>query len=1311
MKLKKLIPIFFIILSLPTLLLSQQMSEIIISGVVIDSVSSLPLPDVMVEVINETDTTERATTITESNGSYTINLEITRILPTLFSLNQNYPNPFNPTTIIGFQLPKASDVQLVIYNILGQKIKSIVNLKLEAGIYSAIWDGTNDIGCGVSAGIYFYQLQSDHFRKTKKMVLLDGSHGELSNIFSSSLQRRDISRNSDKSNNLQVTISATSPLIRTFEQNHVIITSQIFNFNIEPFLLSHIFNKDLIIVSEPGTTDIVYISGLAGAIFDTINGSENVIVINQRIRSVDSVKVDKNNGFSLLEVDAIVGDKLFISLLDNGILKGNPIEKTVPDTMPPVIIESKPTNGDKDIPIDCIITINFSEPFDSSTVDTKSFTLKDSIGIIVPGVIGFNTNYTIAYLDPIDLLSPDVQYTITVTTDVTDLQGIPLDSTYTKMFTTAKSGRVINVPADVDSIQGGINMATDGDTVLVQPGTYLENINFNGKNIVVGSLTLTTGDTSFISQTVIDGNQSGRVISFENGEDSTAILCGFTITNGEGGIIINNSNPSMSYLYINNNTSGPPGGGILCQNSGFNLSNATIANNSGNDGGGIGASNSFFNLSNVNILNNSAHSDDGGGIGCESCDFNLSNVIISNNTAVDNGGGIELLHGGNVILNNLTIANNSARSGGGIWFDGDSCNLSNVIIYDNYSNDNGGGIYFTENVAHFNFNSDNRCSIYLNQTSQLGNDLYSANDSIISVIVDTFTVFIPDSSHAYPLNKFTFDILNEIGGPVNSGSVINVPADVPTIQGGINLAVIGDTILVQPGIYVENINFNGKNIVVGSLTLTTGDTSYITQTIISADTNLAPDRGRVVTFENGEDSTAILCGFTITNGEGGIFVDNSSPSISNLLIIKNDEKPGDNYGGGIFCNNGTLILNSSNISNNSAHSGGGIEGINSNIKISNVIIKNNEVWDDGGGLAMLNCPIVQLNNLNISNNIASSEGGGIESIGSTFNLTKVTIANNSAQEGGGIYSRYGNNFIFNEVNRCNIYLNYANIGKDLYNQEDITLRVVVDTFTVLNPDSTHAYPLNKFTFDILNEIGTPVNNGTIINIPGDVSTIQGGINLAIDGDTILVQPGTYVENINFNGKNIVVGSLTLTTGDTSYISKTVIDGNQNGSVVTFENGENSNTILSGFTITNGSGRWSGSQAEGGGIFLVNNSCPNLLNLNVTGNIAPSANGAGICCWNNSNCRIENVRVTGNDGSGNASTNDGCGGILVDNSSPIIRKVEITNNIGLMAGGLFVQGSSNPILINTTIAGNIASGSPCSIKQLRWFVGVFTVIQY
>ena len=129
----------------------------------------------------------------------------------------------------------------------------------------------------------------------------------------------------------------------------------------------------------------------------------------------------------------------------------------------------------------------------------------------------------------------------------------------------------LKVPSQYSTIQAAIVVSSNGDTVLVQPGTYVENINYNGKNIVVGSLILTTGDTSYISQTVIDGDSSDSVVTFKGGENSAAKLNGFTITNGYsnsgGGIFFYNSSPSIFNTKIIGNASGNDGGGIYCSNS------------------------------------------------------------------------------------------------------------------------------------------------------------------------------------------------------------------------------------------------------------------------------------------------------------------------------------------------------------------------------------------------------------------------------------------------------------------------------------------------------------------------------------------------------------------------------------------------------------------------------------------------------------------------------------------------------------------------------------------------------------------------
>ena len=94
------------------------------------------------------------------------------VLPDEYALHQNYPNPFNPVTTLRYNLPENRLVNITIYDMLGRKVKTLINQNQDSGHKSVIWDATNDFGKPVSAGIYLYQIQAGEYISTKKMVLL-----------------------------------------------------------------------------------------------------------------------------------------------------------------------------------------------------------------------------------------------------------------------------------------------------------------------------------------------------------------------------------------------------------------------------------------------------------------------------------------------------------------------------------------------------------------------------------------------------------------------------------------------------------------------------------------------------------------------------------------------------------------------------------------------------------------------------------------------------------------------------------------------------------------------------------------------------------------------------------------------------------------------------------------------------------------------------------------------------------------------------------------------------------------------------------
>jgi hypothetical protein len=237
------------------------------------------------------------------------------------------------------------------------------------------------------------------------------------------------------------------------------------------------------------------------------------------------------------------------------------------------------------------------------------------------------------------------------------------------------SAAIINIPADYPTIQQGIDASSDGDTVLVQPGTYYENINFNGHNIVLGSLFLTTGDTSYLEQTAIDGGNNASAVIFSNNEDSMAIISGFSIRHGlavqnaGGGIHCSNADPRIINNIIEDNL-GDAGGGIYCQNSDAVIAHNIIRGNNiispiGNPGGGICCKENSRCVIMFNIIYGNINQDGAGIATVESSPLIINNLIYGN-TAIDLGGAIRSDYSSPIIINN-TIAYNSATTGGGIF--------------------------------------------------------------------------------------------------------------------------------------------------------------------------------------------------------------------------------------------------------------------------------------------------------------------------------------------------------------------------------------------------------------------------------------------------------------------------------------------------------------------------------------------------------------------------------------------------------------------------------------------------------------------
>jgi len=508
--------------------------------------------------------------------------------------------------------------------------------------------------------------------------------------------------------------------------------------------------------------------------------------------------------------------------------------------------------------------------------------------------------------------------------------------------------------------------------------------------------------------------------------DPTIIKCTFSMNMAysEGGAITCwSSNPKIVYsAVIGNRAYGNPGdgGGVRCWGSNASIINCTIADNWANGiGGGI---NSGFKsmpiIRHCTIVNNTAE-EYGGGVGCEGSFAFIKGSILYGNMA-GKGNQLAAIDSGPSII---AISYSDVQSGqaaafvssiseirwgtGNIDADPRFVNPQNGdyrLLNSSPCIDTGGPYYYLYGQYFADIKGD--CRLAGRSVDMGSNEFDSSSDSDSDLLSDVDeAAYGSNPSNPDSDGDGLFDGVETLRGtdPIlsDSPSGISVPAQYLAIQQAIFLAFPLEAITISPGIYYENLYFQGKNLVLRSVEPL--DDRIVETTIIDGN-----EFGTVVTFAGSESSSCILRGFTITNGSfSGVNGNECKATIENNIIVGNyiPELTGSYGGGGIFNCNG--LIQSNIISDNSTDgAGGGISRCDGTIRDN--IIAGNFAWYRGGGISHCNGLIV--NNI-LKGNLANLAGGGIACYdGNGPTIANCIVSGNVARghgyaygDGGGIF--------------------------------------------------------------------------------------------------------------------------------------------------------------------------------------------------------------------------------------------------------------------------------------------------------------------
>ena len=602
---------------------------------------------------------------------------------------------------------------------------------------------------------------------------------------------------------------------------------------------------------------------------------------------------------------------------------------------------------------------------------------------------------------------------------------------------TVAYGSSYNVPGDYESIQDAIDISVNGDSVIVGPGVYFENINFFGKEITVSSRFEIDNDTLLIASTIIDGggqDSDGSVCTFKNSENNGSIIKGFTLQNGNGnnedpdgngtyyryggGIYCFSSNPIISdCIIINNNAYGGGGGGVFCFDASPLFFNCTIADNITDDvGGGLYArDDSSPQFNGCEFFDNI--SEYGGGCYLRSSSEPVMiETSVVGNTAANTGGGIVLKDDANLIGDQLFVTGNISEGlGGGLYINNANPVFDFLLVADN-SASSGGGIY----IRSSSFPVLNNATISNNSANLYGDGLYLRDNCEVNI--RNSIIFGNNSNQIY-----FRDIGNEPELDIDYCSIEGGQSGVQTND---NADLFWGNYNIDQDPFFCNPNNNNFYLHENSPCLTAGEGNNI---IGCFGSNCGPINTGPVWYVgvNGNDGTdgsienpfatiqhaidGAVDGDTIRLISGMFFeqidflaksivLESRAFELNDFSIIDETVISAPPVGGSCLTFSGSsddlVVVRGITFSGGSNHYGGGIVIEDSSPTLIDVIVKDNN----------------------------AEIGGGIYLSDSDSELIRVVIKNNGANLGGGIYSTNGNP-IFNEII---LEQNFAYWGAGLY---------------------------------------------------------------------------------------------------------------------------------------------------------------------------------------------------------------------------------------------------------------------------------------